>query len=53
MEGDACPADGRFLGTADVHLLPQRAEQCERMPGDPETAFDEVVYDLLQDPGRA
>src|SRR5438034_3550390 len=47
VKADACPADGRFLGTADVHLLPQRAEQCERMPGDPETAFDEVVYDLL------
>jgi hypothetical protein len=53
MEGDACPADGRVLGTADVHLLAQRTEQRKRMPSDAEMAFDEIVDRLLQHACRA
>jgi hypothetical protein len=53
MEGDACPADGRVLGMADVHLLAQRAEQRERVPSDAEMALDEIVDRLLQNVGRA
>jgi hypothetical protein len=53
VEGDACPADGHVLGTADVHLLAQRTEQRERVPGDTEMAFDEIVDRLLQNAGRA
>jgi hypothetical protein len=53
VEGDACPADGHVLGTTDVHLLAQRTEQRERVPGDTEMAFDEVVDRSLQNSGRA
>jgi hypothetical protein len=53
MEGDARPADGRVLGTADVHLLAQRTEQRKRMPGHAEMAFDEVIDRLLQHADRA
>jgi len=53
MEGDARPADGRVLGTADVHLLAQRTKQGKGVPGDAEMAFDEIVDRLLQNVDRA